>query len=143
MRSARVRLWHVPLRVVTGAFIVNSGLQKRTAGRERAEALQHLASGAYPELAQVEPMRFTHNLSRVELALGGALLCPVVPTAVVGAALTAFSVSLLGLYWRTPELHEAGSPRPTDQGVPFAKDSWMLAIGIALLVDGVDTRDRP
>ena len=57
-----------------------------------------------------------------------------VPTALAGAALTAFSGGLLGLYWRTPGMHEENSPLPTDQGIPLAKDSWLLGIGLALLL---------
>jgi hypothetical protein len=44
---------------------------------------------------------------------------------------------LLGLYWRTPELHEDDDPRPTQQGVPIAKDSWLFAIGLALMTDAL------
>ena len=58
----------------------------------------------------------------------------------VGAGLTAFSGALLGLYQRTPGLRQEGSLRPTDQGIPIAKDVWLLAIGLAFVVD--DVRDR-
>jgi hypothetical protein len=40
----------------------------------------------------------------------------VVPSLVAGAALTAFSGALLGLYLRTPGMHEEGSLLPTPQG---------------------------
>jgi hypothetical protein len=129
-----VKLWSVPLRVAAGAFILNSGLQKRKADRPRAEQLHGFASGAYPELAEIEPKEFTSTLSTAEIALGSALLVPAVPTFVAGAALTAFSSGLVGLYWRTPGMHEEHSPIPTDQGIPLAKDSWLLAIGLALLI---------
>ena len=76
-------------------------------------------------------------LSTTEIALGAALLMPVIPPAVAGAALTAFSGGLLGLYWRTPRLHEPDDPRPTPEGIPIAKDSWMLAIGLALMSDAL------
>jgi hypothetical protein len=63
-----------------------------------------------------------------------------VPSALVGAALTAFSGALLGLYLRIPGLRQEGSLRPTNQGIPIAKDVWLLGIGLALVVD--DVRDR-
>ena len=72
-----------------------------------------------------------------QIAVGATLLMPVVPPAVAGAALTAFSGGLLGLYWRTPRLHEPDDPRPTPEGIPIAKDSWMLAIGLALMADAL------
>ena len=128
------KLWSVPLRLAAGAFILNSGLQKRKADPSRAEQLHGFASGAYPELGQLEPKEFASTLSTAEIALGSALLVPIVPTFVAGAALTAFSGGLLGLYWRTPGMHEEHSPVPTDQGLPLAKDSWLLAIGLSLII---------
>jgi len=65
---------------------------------------------------------------------------PIVPTAVAGAALTAFSGGLLGLYLRTPGMRKPGSLAPTEQGMPIAKDVWLLGIGIGLLTRG--TLDR-
>jgi hypothetical protein len=56
--------------------------------------------------------------------------------------LTAFSGGLLGLYAKTPSLHEEGSPRPTQQGIPIAKDSWMFAIGLALMIGSIGRRKR-
>jgi hypothetical protein len=130
-----VKLWHVPVRLATGAYILNSGLNKRRADRPHAEQMQAFASGAYPQLREMEPQRFTSSLSMAELAVGGALLVPMVPAWIAGAALSLFSGGLLGLYWRTPGMHEDGDPRPTEQGLALAKDSWMLGIGLALLVD--------
>jgi hypothetical protein len=131
------KLWSVPLRLAAGAFILNSGLQKRKADTARAEQLHGFASSAYPELAELEPKEFANSLSTAEIALGSALLVPAVPTFIAGAALTAFSSGLLGLYWRTPGMHEEHSPVPTDQGIPLAKDSWLLAIGLALVVGSI------
>jgi hypothetical protein len=130
-----VKLWHVPVRLVTGAFILNSGLQKRRADRQHAAQLHDFASGAYPQLRDMDSKRFTAALSVTEVAVGGALLVPMVPAWIAGMALTAFSGGLLGLYWRTPGMHEDDDPRPTERGIPLAKDSWMLGIGLALLVD--------
>ncbi|GIF00848.1 DoxX family membrane protein [Paractinoplanes rishiriensis] len=136
--SRRVRLRHLPGRFATGVFIVNSGLSKRQADDETAAALHGMAATAYPILHSIPPQRFVRLVCAGELALGTALLLPVVPAVVAGAALTAFSAGLLGLYLRVPEMREAGSLRPTQQGMSIAKDVWMLAIGLTLLIDGVE-----
>ena len=70
-----------------------------------------------------------------------ALLVPVVPAAVAGAGLTAFSGGLLGLYARTPGMRKEGTPLPTQQGVPLAKDIWMAGIGLGLVIDEITDSD--
>ena len=131
------RLWHLPVRAATGAYILNSGLSKRDAPPEVAEGLHGFASSAYPQVADVPPDKFTSGLSMAEMAVGGMLLAPIVPTGLAGLVLTGFSSSLLGLYLKTPGLTEEGSVRPSDQGVPLAKDVWLLGIGLALLLDAL------
>jgi hypothetical protein len=79
-------------------------------------------------------------LSTAEIGIGAALLTPFVPTALAGALLSGFSGGLLGLYLRTPGMHKPGSLAPTQEGLAIAKDSWLLGIGIGLLVRG--TLDR-
>jgi uncharacterized membrane protein YphA (DoxX/SURF4 family) len=128
-------LSRVPLRGVTGAFILNSGLQKFRADEEHAKRLHGFAAGAFPVFQSVDAVQFARVLAVSEIALGAALLLPVVPNRVAGAALTAFSGGLLGLYWRTPGMHEPGDPRPTADGTALAKDVWMLGIGLALLIE--------
>ena len=131
------KLWHVPLRLATGAYILNSGLSKRNADKETAEHLHGFASGAYPQFKETPPDQFVRMLSAGEIAVGAALLNPFVSAGVAGAALTGFAALFGGLYWRTPGLHEEGSLRPTEQGVAIAKDAWMLGIGSALVLDAV------
>jgi hypothetical protein len=131
------KLWHVPVRLATGAFILNSGLSKREADKETAEQLHGFASTAYPQVQERPPEQFTKMLSTGEIAVGAVLLTPFVPTGVAGAALTGFAGLLGRLYWRTPGLHEEGSLRPTQQGTAVAKDVWMLAIGSALVLDAL------
>ena len=63
------------------------------------------------------------------------------PTAVAGAALTAFSGGLLGLYLKTPGMRKEGSLAPTEQGLSIAKDVWLLGIGVGLLVRGTVDRE--
>jgi hypothetical protein len=132
---------HWPLRVTTGAYILNSGLGKRNAGEEPAKALHGMASGTYPFLAKLDDMTFIKALSTGEIALGALLLAPVVPAAVAGLALTGFSAGLLGLYLKTPGLRKPGSLAPTHEGMNIAKDVWMLGAGVSLLVDAL-TKDK-
>ena len=129
-------------RVATGAFILNSGLGKRGVDEGTAAGLHGFAAGTYPFLKKVPPTTFAKVQSGAEIAIGIGLLLPFVPTAVAGATLTAFSGSLLGLYLRTPGLTKPGkSVAPTQEGLPIAKDVWMLGIGIGLLTQGL--LDRP
>ena len=135
--SRPVRLRHLPGRLTTGVFIVNSGLSKRHADDGTAAALHSMAAAAYPFLRSIPMRRFVRLVCAGELALGTALLLPVVPAATAGAALTVFSAGLLGLYLRTPEMREEGSLRPTQQGMGLVKDVWMFGIGLTLLIDGL------
>ncbi len=135
-----VKARHLPQRIATGAFILNSGIGKLSADEETAAQLHGFASGAYPFLAKLKPRDFVRLLAATEITLGSALLLPIVPSAVAGAGLTAFSGGLLGLYARTPGMHNENSPLPTQQGIPLAKDAWMMGIGLGLVID--DLADR-
>jgi hypothetical protein len=137
-----VKLADIAPRVAAGAFILNSGLNKRNVEPEHAAGLHGMASGAYPFLGKLEPQQFAKLLSAAEITLGAALLAPVVPTALAGAALTAFAGGLLGMYLRTPGMHEEGSVAPTQQGTVLAKDVWMLGIGLGFVVDAVANRKK-
>ncbi|WP_369268843.1 hypothetical protein AB5J55_01340 [Streptomyces sp. R11] len=137
-RSAARQL---PLRLTVGAFFLDSGLSKRHADQATAERLQQFATATYPFLGKLDARRFTRQLSTEEIAVAAALLLPVVPAAVAGTALTAFSCGTLGLYLRTPGMRREGSLRPTEPGTVLAKDVWLLGIGIALIAEGV-TRHR-
>ena len=136
-----VKLRHLPQRVVTGAFILNSGIGKWSADEETAKQVHGFATGTYPFLAKLKPEDFVKLLAGTEIALGTALLLPFVPSVVAGAGLTAFSGGLLGLYVRTPGMRKDGSPLPTQQGVPLAKDIWMAGIGLGLVIDELTDSD--
>ncbi|MEE1772205.1 hypothetical protein PUR34_29590 [Streptomyces sp. JV185] len=123
----------VPPRLAIGAFILNSGLGKLKADAETAEGLHGMACVAYPFLKRIEPERFTRLLAWSEIAVGGTLLAPVVPTRLAGLALTGFSGGLIGLYLRVPGMRQPGSLRPTEAGTPLAKDFWMMGIGLGFL----------
>src|SRR6202167_4496453 len=136
-----IKARHLPPRIAAGAFILNSGVGKWSADDETAAQLHGFAVGTYPFLSKLKPRDFVRLLSVSEIALGAALLLPVVPAAVAGAGLTAFSGGLLGLYARTPGMRKDGTPFPTQQGIAIAKDVWMLGIGLGLVID--DLTDRP
>ncbi|MFD5283107.1 hypothetical protein [Streptomyces rubrogriseus] len=135
-----IELRHVAPRLATGAFILNSGLAKRGADEQTAAMMHGMAKNTYPFLGRLRPATFLRLLSAGEITLGAALLLPVVPTAVAGIGLTAFSAGLVGLYLRTPGMREEGSLRPTQDGTALAKDTWMLGIGIGFVVDGATSR---
>src|SRR5690606_4995210 len=93
---------HVPLRVATGAFIVNSGLNKLKAGEEEQEQMHGWASSVYPMFKDMKAGDFTKLLGYGEIGVGALLLLPTVPSAVAGSALAAFGAGLTGMYLKTP-----------------------------------------
>jgi uncharacterized membrane protein YphA (DoxX/SURF4 family) len=123
----------LPVRIATGGFILNSGLEKLQADKERAAGVHGFATGTYPVLSSLPPEQFTKALAVSEVGLGAALLLPFVPSRLAGAGLAAFAGGLLGLYVRTPGMRQEGSFRPTEQGIPLAKDIWMLGAGLSLI----------
>lgn len=138
--SRSYRLRHLPLRLATGAYILNSGINKRGLSGESAEQLQSGAAKVAPFVKEWEPEKFGRVLSSTEITLGSALLAPCISSRLVGAGLAAFSTGLLTMYVRTPEMREPGSLRPSQQGSSIAKDSWMLGIGLSLLIDSCRRR---
>jgi uncharacterized membrane protein YphA (DoxX/SURF4 family) len=137
-----VKARQLPPRIVTGAFFLNSGIGKLKADEATAAQLHGFAAGTYPFLKKLKPADFVRLLAVSEITLGAALLIPVVPEALAGAGLAAFSVGTLGLYAKTPGMRQPGTPLPTEQGIALAKDVWMTGIGLALVIDGLtDSRD--
>ena len=132
--SLSAKLRRAPVRLATGAFILNAGLGKLKGGRETADAIHGMAVGAYPPLAKVPPVPFLKALAVGEIAVGSLLLFPVVPAGLAGLALTGFASAMLGLYARTPALHD-DKFRPTQAGTAVAKDIWLAAIGVGLVID--------
>ena len=132
-----MKLRNLPLRLTTGAYILNSGLDKRAMPPEAAAGMQGMAAGTFPQLAQLKPQQFISALSVSEVAIGAALLAPFVSPIVAGAALTGFSSALLTMYWKTEGMHKPGSPAPTPDGIGIAKDVWMLGIGLSLIIGSV------
>jgi hypothetical protein len=133
-----IRLSHVPLRLAAGSFILNSGLSKWSGDEATAAGIHGFAAGTYPAVQKIDPPVFLKVLAAGEIAVGAALLAPVVPARTAGLALTGFSAGLLGLYAKTPGMRNG--IRPTQEGTAIAKDVWLAGIGASLLLDGVSDR---
>jgi hypothetical protein len=133
--TAKSVLRQLPVRITAGAFLVNSGIGKVGADRPTAEHLKGFAASTYPFLGKLDAQEFAKLLAAGEIACGTALLIPVVPAALAGIGLSGFALGLLGLYLRTPGMHKEGSLAPTEQGLPLAKDVWLLGIGLSLVLD--------
>jgi hypothetical protein len=132
------KLWHVPVRLATGAIILDQGLLKLGADEDTAKWLHGQASQVFPQFADMDPKDFAQLLSTGEIALGTALLAiGFVPSGLAGLGLVAFSGSLTRLYLTSPGTRREGTIAPSHQGIALAKDSWMLAIGTALVVDAL------
>ncbi|MEV1285699.1 hypothetical protein [Micromonospora sp. NPDC049679] len=133
---------HLPERIISGAFILHSGLGKRDVGDEQAAGMHGMAVAAYPFLRDVPPKQFARLLSTAEIVVGAALLIPLVPSRLAGAKLTAFAAALMGMYARLPGMRQPGSVWPTEQGMGLAKDAWLLGIGLSLLMNGKNGRKK-
>ena len=55
-------------RVAAGAFILNSGLNKRGADEATAEGIHGMAAGTFSFLEDQDPAQFTRTLSTAEIA---------------------------------------------------------------------------
>jgi hypothetical protein len=77
--KVRVEAWHLPPRVLTGLYFLNTGLSKAVADQATAARLHGFATGTYPFLGKLDARRFTRLLSVAETAIGVALVLPVVP----------------------------------------------------------------
>ncbi|WP_226346895.1 hypothetical protein [Agilicoccus flavus] len=129
---------HAPLRVATGAYILNSGIGKLGADEGTAQYLHGAAASTYPALfEQMQPRSFAKLLAYSEIAVGTALLAPMVPATVAGAALTGFGASLVGMYLKTPSMTLDDGIRPSPEGIGVAKDVWLVGAGLTLLTQGL------
>jgi hypothetical protein len=135
MKGSIMRVGHIPLRLATGAFILNSGVGKRHLDQDSAAGLRAMAARVVPLASRIPPERFGKMLSYAETALGAALLAPFVPSRLAGVGLGVFSGSLFAMYLRTPGMTLEDGIRPTPEGTALAKDIWMLGIAAALILD--------
>jgi hypothetical protein len=116
-------------------FVLTSGVKKLSGDENTAKAIHGMAANAYPFLTKVPPVLFLKLLALSEIAVGAVLLLPIFGPRLSGLALTGFSGGLLGLYFRTPEMHDKYG-LPTLAGTAVAKDVWLNAIGTSLVIDG-------
>ncbi|WP_207208478.1 hypothetical protein [Nocardioides glacieisoli] len=131
-------LTQIPIRVATGAFILNSGIGKLGADEGTAQFLHGAAASTYPSLFKdMEPTKFARLLAISEIGVGAALLAPMVPATVAGAALTGFGGSLIGMYLKTPSMTLDDGVRPSQQGTAVAKDVWLVGAGLTLVSQGI------
>ena len=135
-----IKLSHLPPRVATGAFILNSGIGKVGIDQESAAYMQQMAAGVFPQAGQLDPEKFGKILSAVAIGLGSLLLVPFVPSRLAGLALAGFSGGLLAMYLKTEGMTEKDGVRPTQAGTPVAKDVWMLGIALGLILDSPKKR---
>ncbi len=74
--SLSAKLRRAPQRLVTGAYILNSGVSKLSADDEAAKGMHGMASGAYPFLAKVQPNVFIKGLAAGAVLGAVAALMP-------------------------------------------------------------------
>jgi uncharacterized membrane protein YphA (DoxX/SURF4 family) len=132
----------LPGRVVAGAYILHEGLGKWSADDDRAAGLHATAAAAFPFVRPIPPKQFAKLLSVAEITTGTLLLVPLVPTVLAGLALTGFAGGLVTMYLRTPAMRQPGSVWPSRNGIAVSKDSWLLAMGVGMLLDSVGRRRR-
>ncbi|MEJ6018808.1 hypothetical protein [Corynebacterium sp. H113] len=135
-KTSAIDLATYPARLFPGLVFLNSGLGKRGLDEEGAKGLQDFAGVALPFVKKLEPTTFGKLLSTAEIVTGAALLTPFVPNVVAGTALAGFGAGFTAMYLRTPGLTEEGSVKPTQDGLPMAKDTWLLGTGLALMLSG-------
>ena len=137
--SLATKARRAPGRISAGSFVLASGVKKLSGDANTAKAIHGMAANAYPFLGKVPPALFLKLLAVVEIGVGSVLLLPIFGPRLAGLALTGFSGGLLGLYFRTPELHDKHG-LPTLAGTAIAKDVWLNAIGTSLLIDSTLSR---
>ena len=137
-----MKLRTLPSRLVTGAYILHSGMDKWSGSPQQATGIHAMASDAFPVVKSIEAPKFLRALSAAEITTGLVLLAPFVPAGIAGAALTGLSGALVVMYLRTPSLRKSGSIWPSPQGIGVSKDVWMLGIGLGLIIDEAGQRRR-
>lgn len=130
-------LAQLPLRLTTGAFVLNSGIGKLSLSTEEAEGLQQMAANGVPVLADMSPEAFRRFIAVTEIGVGALQLIPKVPGWLAGSALSAFSAGLLNMYLNTPGMTQEDGVRPSSDGTAVAKDVWMLGAGASMIIDSM------
>ncbi|GAA4376494.1 DoxX family membrane protein [Paeniglutamicibacter cryotolerans] len=121
------------LRLVTGAYILNSGVGKLGMDHEHSSGLQDMASQVIPQVAQIDSDQFGKYLGYGEIVLGSALLAPFIPSRLAGLGLGVFSAGLIFTYLKTPGMTRSDGIRPSADGTAMAKDFWLAGVSAALI----------
>lgn len=124
---------NLALRLVSGAYILNSGVGKLRLPAENAQGLQSMTANAIPQVEKLEPAVFGKVLAVGEIGLGAALLTPFLPSRLVGLGLGVFAGGLAAVYLKTPGMTESDGLRPSQAGVSMAKDFWLAGMAVALV----------
>jgi uncharacterized membrane protein YphA (DoxX/SURF4 family) len=130
--AAKIR--RAPGRVAAGSLILHAGQTKLRGDAMFAQGVHAVFCGTYPAFKSVPPAVLLKTLAIVEITVGSLLLLPLVGARLSGMLLTGYSLTLLGMYVRTPGLHDQRL-LPTLAGAAFAKDAWLTAIGASLVLD--------
>ena len=85
-------------------------------------------------MKDIDVASFRKLLGYGEISVGAALLLPFVPKHIAGLALGGFSAALLSIYFSDPAKTMDDGIRPSSEGLSMAKDSWLAAIAIALIL---------
>ncbi|MEO7262438.1 MAG: hypothetical protein ABI047_14465 [Jatrophihabitantaceae bacterium] len=135
--AAKIR--RAPGRVAAGLLILHSGRTKLAADAMFAQAVHGVFSATYPSFKRVPPAALLKTVAILEITVGSLLLLPLVGPKLAGMSLTGYSFTLLGMYLRTPGMHDERL-MPTLAGTAFAKDAWLTAIGTSLVLDGITSK---
>ncbi|MEA2462071.1 MAG: hypothetical protein QOH90_2248 [Actinomycetota bacterium] len=135
--AAKIR--RAPGRVAAGSLILHSGQVKLKGDAAFAQAVHAVFCGTYPAFKSVPPTVLLKALAITEITVGSVLLLPLFGARLAGLLLTGHSLVLLGMYVRTPGLHDERL-LPTLAGTGFAKDAWLTAIGTSLVLDSATSK---
>lgn len=142
MKRRKSYLHNYPVRLMAGAFILNSGIGKVFGEEATHEHVFSTAITAYPFLEPIGASKFAKLIGASEILIGAALLAPFVSDGTAGSLLLPFSIGLLGLYFKIPGMRNESSIRPTNQGISIAKDSWLFGIALSLISSRTKHRDE-
>jgi uncharacterized membrane protein YphA (DoxX/SURF4 family) len=127
-----MNLGTIAMRGVTGAWILNSGINKTSMDEGTSNFVKGMAASGIPALANLTDAQFKKFISAGEITVGSALLLPFVSNKVAGVALGTFAAGLLTMYFRNESMTQEDGIRPSQDGTPLAKDMWLAAIAAGL-----------
>jgi hypothetical protein len=137
--SSAAKIRRAPGRFAAGSLILHAGRVKWKADDNFAQGVHAVFCGTYPALKSVPPSVLLKTLATMEMTVGSVLLLPLFGAKFAGTVLTGYSATLLGMYLRTPGLHDSRG-LPTLAGTAFAKDAWLTAIGTSLVLDAATSK---